>query len=99
MRIEVVGKHMTVTDAIRRYAESKASKLVKFLDLTQQINVFLEEHKRNEFRVELVVDVAKHDDFVATAKAQDLYAAIDLAVDKAARQLTDFKERLKQGKR
>ena len=48
---------------------------------------------------ELVVDVEKHDNFVAHARDEDLYAAIDLVIDKAARQLTDFKERLKMGKR
>lgn len=99
MRIEVVGKHMAVTDAIREYAQTKAAKLVKFLDLTQQIRVFVEQGKHNEFQVELVVDVEKHDDFVAHAAASDLYAAIDLAVDKAKTQLTAFKEKLKQPKR
>ncbi|HYE02382.1 MAG TPA: ribosome-associated translation inhibitor RaiA [Phycisphaerales bacterium] len=99
MRVEVIGKHMDVTDAIRTYALSKADKLTKFLDMTQLIQVVLEAHKKGEFAAEVVVDVEHHDDFVAHAKAADLYAAIDLAVDKAARQLTDFKERLKTNKR
>ena len=99
MRIEVVGRHMVVTEPMSQYAQSKAGKLVKYFDGTQQINVFLEQLKHGEFHVEIVVDVEKHDDFIAHANAPDLYAAIDLAVDKASRQLTDFKERLKQGKR
>ncbi|MBX3359239.1 MAG: ribosome-associated translation inhibitor RaiA [Phycisphaeraceae bacterium] len=99
MRIDVIGKHLEVTDAISAYAQSKAAKLTKFLDLTQLVTVYVEQNKHGEFHVEVVVDVEKHDDLVANAAAEDLYAAIDLCVDKAARQVTDFKERLKQGKR
>ncbi|WP_347250567.1 HPF/RaiA family ribosome-associated protein, partial [Zoogloea sp.] len=39
----VVGKHLTVTDAIRAYAESKAGKLTKIMDLTQQVSYVLEQ--------------------------------------------------------
>jgi putative sigma-54 modulation protein len=100
MRTNVVGKHMDITDAIRSYAEQKASKLPKHFDGTQLITIRLEQepHKKG-FHAEVTVDVEKHDDFVANAKGSDLYAAIDEAVDKAARQLTDFKEQLKQSKR
>jgi len=101
MRIDVVGKHMTVTDAIRAHAEEKANKLLKFFDGGVQLITFrLEEGEhRKGFKVEVVVDVIKHEDFMAHASADDLYAALDQAVDKATRQLTDFKEKLRMGKR
>ena len=100
MRIDVIGKHIAVTEAIRRFAQEKASKLPRHFDGTQQITLRLEKDPRNKgFHVEIVVDVEKHEDFVAHAKGEDLYACIDQAVDKASRQLTDFKERLKTGKR
>ena len=81
MRIDVIGKHMEVTDAIRQYALQKADKLTK------------------TFHVEITVDVVKHEDFVANGEGPDLYHCIDEAVDKASRQLTTFKEKLKQSKR
>lgn len=101
MRIDVVGKHLDITEALRGFAEQKAAKLVKhFDDGVQLITVRLEQLAHNKgFHAEVTVDVIKHDDFVANATAPDLYAAIDEAVDKAARQLTDFKEQIKQGKR
>lgn len=102
MRIEVIGKHMEVTDAIRAYATDKASKLTKHLDLIQQITVRVESatHKNTKtFHAEVVADVEHHDDFVGNADNADMYAAIDAACVKVARQLTDFKERLKQSKR
>jgi putative sigma-54 modulation protein len=101
MRIDVVGKNLDITEALKTFATEKAGKLVKhFDDGVQQIVVRLDAlaHKKG-FHAEITVDVIKHEDFVANATHADLYAAIDEAVEKAARQLTDFKERLKQNKR
>jgi putative sigma-54 modulation protein len=97
MRIDVIGKHLEVTPAIQDYASKKVDKLTKIFDGTQQIKVCLEspQGKKGEYHVEVVVDVVKHDDFIANAVGPDLYAAIDTAVDKALRQLRDFKEKLR----
>jgi putative sigma-54 modulation protein len=100
MRIDVVGRHIEVTDPIREHAEGKGQKLVKFYDRIQQITYTLfEADQKGEFKVELVVDVEHHDDFVSHATGQDLYGAIDQVTQKASRQLTDFKEKLKLGNR
>ncbi len=95
MRIDVVGKHLQITDAIQKYASSKAEKLLKFFNGTQQITFVCEQLPHHQFAVEVRVDVVKHKDFISHADAHDLYAAIDLAVDKSQRQITDFKEQLK----
>ncbi len=97
MQITVTGRHLDLTPAIEEYANRKASKLTRYFDRVQQIEVRIDKQK-NEYEVELIVDVEHHDPFVATAKAEDLYASIDLAVDKAARQLSDHKNRLRDNK-
>jgi putative sigma-54 modulation protein len=100
MRIDVVGRNVEVTDAIRQYAETKVQKLPKYFDGVLSITVTLSKvsvHK-SDFDAELVLDVQKHEDFVSHAKASDLYAAIDLVSEKGERQLRDFKERLKDVK-
>jgi putative sigma-54 modulation protein len=102
MRIEVVGRNLDITDAIREHAESKAAKLPRYFDGVQLITLRLGKHDHHHtgaFDVELVVDVEKHPDFVTHATGEDLYAAIDQAVQKSSRQLTEFKEKLKLGKR
>lgn len=99
MRIEVRGRHLEVTPAIREYAEAKCGKLPRYYDGVQEIIVTLEKSaKHDEFTVEVIVDVEKHDDFVARLTSKDVYEAIDIATDKLTRQLTDFKERLKNSK-
>ncbi len=102
MRVDVIGRNLDITDAIRQYAEGKAQKLHRHFDGVQLITFRMtrEDHQAHgEFGVELVIDVIKHPDFVAHAKGEDLYAAVDLVVQKGTRQLTDFKEQLKQGNR
>lgn len=100
MRIEVTGRHMEITPAIQEYAESKCGRLTRYFDRIQEIVVLVSEQpKPAQFDVEIRVDVEHRDDFVARAQGQDLYEAIDLCVDKMSRQLTEFKERLKNNKR
>ena len=97
MRIDVIGRHLEVTPAIQKYAESKTEKLLKVFDGTQQIRVCLEspQGKKAEFHVEIAVDVVKHKDFIANAVGTDLYAAIDTCVDKALRQLREWKDQIR----
>lgn len=99
MRINVVGKHMEVTDAIKTYTEGKCAKLTKHFDGVQLITVRCEQQPHGKgFLAEVLCDVEKHDDFVGSGQHADLYAAIDEAVAKVDRQIVAFKEKLKQGK-
>jgi putative sigma-54 modulation protein len=99
MIIQVVGKQLEITDSIRTFAEGKVGKLTKYLDKVQQITVRLEQMAHNKgFNAEVVVDVELHDDFVSHATNADMYAALDEATDKVHRQMTTFKEKLKQGR-
>lgn len=101
MRINVIGRGIEVTDAIRTYAEQKTGKLTKYYDGLQLVTVTLSRASGNhstEYDAELVLDVEKHDDFVSHAQGKDVYAAIDLVAEKGERQLRDFKEKLKLGK-
>jgi ribosomal subunit interface protein len=102
MRIDVIGRNIVVTEAIRKHSEEKTSKLLKYFDGVQSITLTLtkaDHHTHGSFGAELVVDVEKHEDFISHAQGDDLYAVIDHAVQKGVRQLTDFKEKLKLGKR
>ena len=101
MRIDVVGRDIEVTDAIREHAVSKSDKLPRYFDGVQQITFTIakeDHHLHGNFDVEVIVDVEHHPNFVAHAKNMDVYAAIDQTVQKAARQLTDYKEKLKGGR-
>lgn len=95
MRIDVVGRDVEMTDALREHAESKAGKLLRHFDRTQLITVTASKHDHHgNYHVEIVVDVEHHEAFIAHATGTDLYGVIEGAVAKSARQLTDHKERV-----
>ncbi len=99
MRIDVSGKHLDVTPALEEYASTKCMRLTRYYDGVQQVHVVLDQPRHESFEVEVRVDVVHHDSFVARTDGDDLYRCIDLTVDKMVRQLTDFKERLRNAKR
>jgi len=102
MRIEVVGRDVEITPAIREYAEAKAQKLPRYFDRVMHITITLtkeDSHRRGDFGADFVINVEKHPPFIAKSSDSDLYAAIDQVVAKSQRQLHDFKEKLKQGNR
>ena len=98
MEITVTGKHLAVTDAIKSYANEKVGKLPRYYDQVNMIEVVLDKGVKHHFGVELIISVEHHEDVVAVGEHEDLYAAIDSAVNKGERQLTDLKERLRNRK-
>ncbi len=97
MQTTISSKHVDVTPAISQYAEKKAERLTRYFDRIQQIDVVIDK-ARNGYTVEIITDVEHHKPFVATAEDADMYACIDLGVDRASRQLKDHKSRLRNHK-
>lgn len=101
MRIDVIGRNLDLTDAIRAFATARADKISQHFEGVQLITVTLTgapTHGSGEFGAEFVVDVEHHDDFVGHVTDKDLYTGIDRAADKCERQLRDHREKHKLGK-
>lgn len=97
MQITISSKHMDLTQAIEEYASRKAEKLPRFFDRIQSIDVVIDRLKK-EYQTEIIVDVEHHDDFIANGTHEDLYASIDIGIDRSIRQLKDHKSRLRDSK-
>ena len=98
MQIQVVGRHMPVTDSIRQYVEEKVGKVARTLDRDDmRVEVRLHVEKNPEIENQ---DVAEITAFIggrvvrAEEAATDMYAAIDMASDKFDRQIKKYKGRL-----
>ena len=91
MIVTISGRHMDVTEALKNYAEQKASKLSKYYDRIQEIEVVMDAHKDGT-RVEMIVNAEHNAVFIAHHDQGDAYACIDGCVDKLERHLTDHKE-------
>jgi len=95
MQVKVTGRHMSVTEAIKSYAEEKAERLIRFHRRIQEIRVVLD-FEGGLPKVEFIVDVERAGDFVGHETGKDVYAAIDAVVDKLERQLREHQARIKQ---
>jgi putative sigma-54 modulation protein len=97
MQVTVSGRHISVTDALKTYCQEKASKLTRFYDRIQSIDVILD-GKNGVHTAEIRVHTERADPFVATVQDADIYAAVDVLLDKIERQLTRHKERVRNRK-
>ncbi len=93
MQIVVSARHAGITDEMKEYAERKASKLLKYYDKIQEIEVILEHDSTFHHKVEIIVNAEHKNMFVASETGEDLFACTDLAVDKIGRQLTRHKDK------
>ncbi|SES90880.1 ribosome hibernation promoting factor [Thorsellia anophelis] len=94
MQISIVGHHIEITPAINEFVDTKFTKLTQYFDRINQAQIVL--------HIEGVKKIAETTLFVnggeIHAKAEhdsDMYAAMDLLLDKLARQLTKHKEKMR----
>ena len=95
MNTSVVGKNIELTEPIKNYAQSAFDAIKKYnLDIISA-NMVLSEDKKGIFGVEFVVNVKDKHTVVITQKDKDLYAAIDLALDRAKKNLRRYADKIK----
>jgi len=96
MQLKLTARHDNPTDATRRYAEAKLSKLDRRLhDLTLVEVTFSRERNpsiANDHTVDAVVH-AKGPDIVARESAPTYEAAIDKLLDKLQRQIERYRDK------
>lgn len=95
MKCNIRGEKITVTDAIRDCIETKMSKLDKyFKDSEVNANILIK-LKGKKDAIEVTIPYDKH--IIRSEEVHDdLYAAIDLVVDKIERQIRKNKTKLKK---
>lgn len=97
MRFSVTGRHIEITDAMRQYVEGKATRLTRFYDRIESIEVVIAKQGVQN-RVEMVVAAAHKHTFVGQVSAGDYYEAIDLVMDKLEGQIRKHKEKVRNRK-
>ena len=94
MKYLIRGEKIQVTDSIKDYIQEKLSKMDKYLDNPENIEAkILIKVKGVEQRVEVTIQTKGY--FLRAEEAHsDLYAAIDLIIDKLERQFRKYKTKL-----
>ncbi len=89
----MTGKHIEVTDAMRAHAEEKTSKLPRYYNGINQVEVIVDGSDGGQFSVEVIARGEHGNMFVASEAGTDTYTCIDMAVHKLERQLSKKKEK------
>ena len=92
MNLNLSGRHLDVTPAIRSYVLEKLGRVTRHFDQVIDLNVILSVDKLQQ-KVEVTLHVAGRDIHAESIDA-DMYAAIDSLADKLDRQVVKHKEKL-----
>ena len=99
MKYNIRGKKIEVTDAIRDYMASKIERLEKYLDDNDEVEAkAVVSTKGKEQKVEVTIWSGKYN-IRAEESSDDLYAAMDLVIDKLERQFKKYKDKINDKRR
>ncbi len=92
MKIEVSGHQIDVTPALREYVVTKLERLERHFDQVLDVHVILSVDKLEQ-KAEATLNLTGRS-LHANSVSEDMYAAIDLLIDKVDRQVLKVKEKL-----
>ncbi len=94
MNFQIVGKNIKVTEAIRSAVDEKLHRMDKYFVIDDGVvaNVLVRTYKTSQ-KVEITIHT-KMMDFRVEVVEDDLYAALDLAIDKLEGQMRKLKTKL-----
>lgn len=93
MQMNITFRHLDPIDSLKAYAKDKVERVNKYLDKASEAHVVLsvERHVHHaDIRIQSGAFVLR-----GKERSEDMYASIDLAMDKIERQLKRYKEKLK----
>jgi len=91
MQLNITGHHIELTDALKDYVTSKLEKLERHIDTISNVQVTLSVLKQRHV-AESTLHISGAD-IHGAAENEDMYAAIDLLIDKLDRQILKHKEK------
>lgn len=97
MKVHFTFRNVESSEGIKNYAREKIGRMQKYLRTPLEADVILSKERHNH-RVEMSVR-ADGDRFAGTVESEDMYASIDLVIDKVDRQVREAKDSANSRKR
>lgn len=97
MNLEIVGKQFELTDSIKSYIENVVDTLNKYnLDIISVRSIISADEKKGKkgFDVDFAINLPRQSTIVIKQKDKDLYAALDLAIDRANKVLRRIHDKM-----
>ena len=97
MKVEITGRHIEITPAIRTYVQKKLGKFTRILgdDINFHVIVGVEKERQN---VEILLK-SRFLELTGKGSSNDLYNSVTLAIEKLERQALKQKGKMIEGKR
>ena len=92
MNLQISGHHLEITPAIHAHVTGKLERVIRHFDNVIDVNVILSVDKLKQ-KAEVTVHLSGKDVYVEVID-EDLYAAVDVLVDKLDRQIQKHKQRV-----
>ncbi|PCJ18767.1 MAG: ribosomal subunit interface protein [Candidatus Cloacimonadota bacterium] len=99
MRIVLTGRQIELTPSLKEFAEKKLDSLASYVDHIDEIDAILsvaQTKSQGTLHTAEVTVWAKGINFRASQSHKDMYAAIDLILDKLTKQITRYKDKRKK---
>ena len=98
MKYQIIGKNIEVTEGIRNAVEKKLSRMDKYFVINDDVScrVVVRSYKVGA-KVEITIFTSQMD-FRAEVSDPDLYAAVDLSIDKLEGQMRKLKTKMDRSK-
>jgi len=93
VQISVTGRHLQITDAIRDFTHERLQHALLDYPRIESVHVILDVEKYRHL-AEVVVQAPNHVRVEAREESDDMYASIEGAVEKAAKQLRRHRDRV-----
>jgi putative sigma-54 modulation protein len=99
MATEITIRHMDATDELKAHAQEKADRIAAEFPRVEYVHVIID-RQRHQYSAEIVVQAKNHIRIDAHEVADEVYASLDSAVDKAERRLRRRRDKVqsKRGK-
>ena len=94
MQMNITFRHVDPIESLKTYAQEKVERVNKYLDTASEAHVVLSVEKHHH-QADITIHSGRYM-LRGKERSQDMYASIDLAMDKIERQLKRYKERLKE---
>ena len=93
MSIEITARHMNSAPEAKAYAEDKANKLMELFPRVEHVHVILDVEKHRQ-EAEVVVQAKNHIRVEASETSDDLVNSVDVAFERAEKQLRKLREKV-----
>ncbi len=95
MQISITGRHVNVTDNVKAHVNEKLERCLGVFPRIESIHIILDEEKILKV-AEVVIQGANHIRVTAKEKSENLYDAIDRAIEHAERQMRKQRDKVQE---